>query len=686
MRATILWFWLLLLVSAKDVPFNFWGSLKATMLGCAVYVSEIDGLCPKEGLSLCLCVNSYAYLTMAGCLGDSSSEPNATMAAFIDYCGSHGRDLNMDTLYSAYAQYTRLATPVAANQSLSAPVRLNKTEIALYRQAYEVLYCNKDKSIYYGLVLVAYWLAVFFVAGACNLFVALFPSSRLWFNGKVSLAIRRYFTLPPIHKSRLLSKKSLGFIHYYTPSRLESFILIGFVGLTTGLCFVGYRCVEGDPLHLTDSIAMAHYAANRTGIMSAVLVPLVVLLAERNSLLQMITKWNHATFLLYHRWIARVTLILVVAHTALAIVKVSLSGVFLESICQTYLIWGTVGTVVGFFLFIHSLLWLRRKWYELFYTLHVVFGVIFLVSSWVHLAKLGYLFLMLIAIVIWIVERFIRWVRILSFGFPIATVTLCADETLRVEIPRPKYWKPISGGHGWLTFGSHFWQSHPFTLFESVNKEDTIVFLTAVKLGITKKMAEKIKAANGESMRMRVTVEGPYGESTPSKYHDSAVFIAGGNGFPGIFSEVYDLAKKTQHSLQKLKFYWIIRDLKSLSWTHNELKALAKTKIDATIYVTRPVNFAKEADSDSDELSDEKSVGPDIWTIICQSFPHIQFKQGRASIHQLVDREVEECMNSIAFISCGHPGMVDELRRAVVKKLGNTDKRVDCFEQLQSWA
>ena len=39
-------------------------------------------------------------------------------------------------------------------------------------------------------------------------------------------------------------------------------------------------------------------------------------------------------------------------------------------------------------------------------------------------------------------------------------------------------------------------------------------------------------------------VEGPYGEPTPARYADTAVFIAGGNGIPGIYSEVMDMARR----------------------------------------------------------------------------------------------------------------------------------------------
>ena len=52
----------------------------------------------------------------------------------------------------------------------------------------------------------------------------------------------------------------------------------------------------------------------------------------------------------------------------------------------------------------------------------------------------------------------------------------------------------------------------------------------------------------------------------------------------------------------------------------------------------------------------------------------------------MVQYETEKADMSLAFITCGHPMMVDELRVAVKKNLDNTPHRVDFFEQLQGWS
>ena len=49
----------------------------------------------------------------------------------------------------------------------------------------------------------------------------------------------------------------------------------------------------------------------------------------------------------------------------------------------------------------------------------------------------------------------------------------------------------------------------------------------------------------------RVGVEGPYGESTPASLRRYLCFIAGGNGIPGIYSEIVDIANKQQLSKEE---------------------------------------------------------------------------------------------------------------------------------------
>lgn len=56
-------------------------------------------------------------------------------------------------------------------------------------------------------------------------------------------------------------------------------------------------------------------------------------------------------------------------------------------------------------------------------------------------------------------------------------------------------------------------------------------------------------------------------------------------------------------------------------------------------------------------------------------------------MEHLVRETLAKSKGSVAFVACGHPLMVDELRYQVARSLNEAQgKRVDFFEQLQVWA
>lgn len=64
--------------------------------------------------------------------------------------------------------------------------------------------------------------------------------------------------------------------------------------------------------------------------------------------------------------------------------------------------------------------------------------------------------------------------------------------------------------------------------------------------------------------------------------------------------------------------------------------------------------------------------------------PHIKFKLGRPDIDKIITKEINSTKHSIAFATCAHPCMVDDVRNSVRNQL-STNQRVELFEQVQSW-
>lgn len=673
--------------------FQVWGPSKATYLGCETYISDLGRFC-SEGGDDCWCDNVYARQTMLACLKYATNNDDEVKTIINHTCRHlHLNSVGLQDAYTAYEEHAHVNN---GSGIVDFPIKLNSETVNTYKQAFVTLYGNKDLSAFFGLALLAYWLAVFTIASLVNLFLHMFPRSRLYFNGSFSAFFRFFFTLPAFHKSQSYSKRVWGCLAFYAPSRMQTVVTTLFAAGAVVCCCVGFHTLEEDPLHNNSvHLALVHYIANRTGIVSTFLVPLVVLMAGRNNFLQWTTGWHYGTFMTYHRWIARVTVLIALIHAILATVVLVMKRIPFELATGWYVVWGIVATAASLGIIVQSFLHIRRKYYSVFYLLHVLFGIAFLGGTLPHLAKLGYLFLIYTAFLVWGLDRLARLGRMIVFGFPMAQVTVCSNETLRVEIPRPRWWLPVPGGHVWLSFGVNLWMSHPFTICPCVDDENTIVFLCAVKLGATLKMLEEIKKSLSKSLSVRVTVEGPYGGPAPTKAHDNVVYVAGGNGVPGMFSEAYYLAKRAADSQQAVKLVWSVREPKSLAWFYKELSALADTKVEATVYVSRMPKddeislsddlltfLTSTAAASRSSFADEKTLADSL----ADAFPHVEFVSGRCDVEALVERETMLSRESVAFVCCGHPAMVDDLRAAVVNKISRTTKRVDFFDQLQGWS
>lgn len=451
---------------------------------------------------------------------------------------------------------------------------------------------------------------------------------------------------------------------------------------------------------------------DRTGVISSIIAPLLIVLAGRNNALLWLTGWHYATFVTYHKWVARVLVALVVVHAICF--SISFQSTYRMNMAKNNIVWGTVGTVSGGLLLGLLLMQLRRRWYEVFLAIHIALAALFIAGAWIHVNEMGYVWFYYASVAVWVFDRVVRIVRLVGFGCPKSEVTLLANETLRIVVPKPKYWLITPGGHAFVHFmrPSCFWQSHPFTFTsmradESSGSKDSVVLYCKVKGGITHGLYQYLSTHPGKRAQIRVALEGPYGDPTPAKRYDSAVFVAGGNGIPGIYSEVYDLALQSRMKDQTLKLLWVIKEYKSLCWFYEELLSLKDTNIQCTIFVTQPhmdscmddFSLRFPSRNSNDEKLDEKSIkGLEVCSSsdssmngvidqIHSELSHIDFNEGRPNIDGLVKQEIEDSRGSVAFVTCGHPLMVDDIRYSVAHSLDySKGKRVDFFEQLQVWS
>lgn len=693
-----LWAFLSALTHAEVTKYSSYGQEGQTFYACAYSLARLATLCSKKGYS-CYCTSEIGIATLSGCLAYDHHNTTSTFKYWIKYCDEYFTPLNMSQIEDGYQYYLESAVSASDipgfNKSVpvTVPLKINEKNTKLYEEAYKVFLGNYDNSLYYGAGCLGYWALVILLAMVANWSVHLFPGIKRSFDGPISRAWRKYITLPALmRRKRSESQKFLFVLDFIVPSRIESITMILFFGLCVGCCAAEIYYVKNDPIFSSPRQAISRYVADRTGIMCTIITPLLVLLGGRNNFIQFLTRWKFSTVLVFHRWISRMMVMMAFIHAISYSWLFIYRGDYAEEMAENYLVWGVVAVSCGVLLTIQSLLFLRRRWYEVFLVVHILLAVFFIVGLWYHVWELGYAQFVYPCFAIWGFDRLVRVLRIAIFGTPEATVSLVAEETITVSIKKPNHWKAIPGGHAWIHFtgGYFFWQSHPFTF---VSKEDgTLMFYCKVKGGATKSLARKLAKSPGKTLNMKILVEGPYGETKPLKAHSNLLFVAGGSGIPGIYCEAAHFAKRGADNNQSVKLVWIIRELKSLSWFWTELQALRETKTQTTIYVTQPDSvqgsnelFPLLSYNDS-EKGDEKSLEFSLFEKIQAEMPHITFIGGRPNIENMVKAEIAESAHSVAVISCGHPAMVDEVRYNVVKQVDLSKKRVDFYDALEVWA
>lgn len=226
---------------------------------------------------------------------------------------------------------------------------------------------------------------------------------------------------------------------------------------------------EWYPAHYQEVLAFVMF---RTGYLAFALAPLVILFASRNNILLWLSNWPHATYLLLHRWIARIFGIQVLLHSILALALYVDTGSFSEDGKLPYWIWGAVATVAVSIMLVASGLYVRRWSYEVFLITHILLAIFVVVGCWYHVdirfhRRWGYEMWLYAACAVWFFDRLMRVLRILKTGIRRAHVTEVGDGFVRVDIEGIR-WDAAPGQHVYAYFPTlnplRFWENHPFSV------------------------------------------------------------------------------------------------------------------------------------------------------------------------------------------------------------------------------
>lgn len=664
--------------------------------GCKLSLEKYGPYCAKSSKGdTCMCASKYALASWAYCGYQNKQDvsPSKIEDQIVQICaeGTKIKNLTKDYVEDLYNEYKGSVIDIDNDKTYNSTnhhvVVTGKTiEKYAYRGfiSNQHRYGNLNTSHYMGIAFVSAVGFVTIIAGLFNWFKRL---SRKFANSgtnKVSNGYRKYFSLGLLGNH--LHNNKLGGVN---PDRVEA-LLIFIMFLYSILCctIIGFHYFKGDTTFKTYQAGTSRYYGDRSAILLSYQLPLLFIFPGRNNFFQYITRWKYSRFITFHKWLARIILLEVFIHSfamssqTYALKKYARFG-------KDWYRYGICGCVLFALIILCSFSPFRRRFYEVFVCIHVVFVTMFLWTTWRHAQSQDYQDFYWACAGIWIFDRVIRICRILSYGGPrTSEIELFeGEDVLKITVQKSKLIVGSPGSHAFIHFLDplRFWQSHPFTVYPSQTNPDAVTFTCRVKKGMTKYIADKCKASPDKKIQMKICIDGFYGEQSEYQYYDKSVFITGGTGIAGPYYHAKKLIESD--STKEVKLYWSVRTYECIKWFIPELLAFKNTNLKPIIYVSRPDESISSGSgsSDNDENKDsslsEKAKTDDVLEIL----DFVEIKHGHLSVEEVVKSEIMESQGSIAIGACAHTQVVDQVRRTVANNLNLSSHKIEYFEEMQQW-
>ncbi|KOG96850.1 ferric-chelate reductase DI49_5192 [Saccharomyces eubayanus] len=583
---------------------------------------------------------------------------------------------------------------VEGSANLTYPVEMDAQVRENFYHSYHGFYANYDIGHTYGGIICAYFVGVMIFAGILH-YMNYTRFKTTLFKQKIVRYVRGYATLPTIGSKHASAISYLKIFTGFVPTRFEGVIILGYLVLHTVFLAYGY---EYDPYNLIfDSRReqVARYVADRSGVLAFAHFPLIVLFAGRNNFLECISGVKYTSFIMFHKWLGRMMFLDAMIHGAAYTSYEVFYKYWEASKAELYWQFGVAALCLAGMMVFFSLAVFRKFFYETFLFLHIVLGALFFYTCWEHVVTLSGIEWVYAAIAIWIVDRLIRLVRLSYFGFPKASLQLVGDDIIRVTVEKPtRLWKAKPGQYVFVSFlhPLYFWQSHPFTVLDSITKDGELVIILKEKKGVTR-LVKKYLCRRGGNALMRLAIEGPYGSSSPVHNFDNILLLTGGTGLPGPIAHAIKLGKTSAAAgKQSVKLVIVVRGFDVLEAYKPELLCLTDLNVQVHIYNTMKVPLLDSSDSLSTSQKDEEGDGKGgfVETSLDKSsspfeFDCAVFHHGRPNVEEVL-RESTELSGSLAVVCCGPPVFVDKVRDQTAKAvLENSSKAIEYFEEYQSW-
>ncbi|OJJ68104.1 hypothetical protein ASPBRDRAFT_159799 [Aspergillus brasiliensis CBS 101740] len=523
------------------------------------------------------------------------------------------------------------------------------------------------------------------------------PVSSVLHALRTHIVVPASFTPIMSHHQRLLYGHSI-------PRRLDLLIVSGFWVLCILLACIKY---DGNIRTSTMPQRNWHYSSDRTGILAYACLPFLWLFSGRNNIFLWATNFDIQSFSTFHRHIAWACTLLAIVHSiGYSIILADYEDAYHEAWSHKPWYMGVIAVVAMSVLLIHSVTWLRRKWYEVFLLSHIFLAIVLIYALFRHTRPDGpqwnpYLWTV---VAIWIFDRLLRIARIaycnLHIGFsergislPSSTVTYSADSDLMtIDIDAPSHLTPKPGQHYFLSqpLSLHFLQNHPFALgsyspSESPSKTNKLTFYIRPYNGWTKTLRDQCTRANS-TIHPLILLEGPYGQTAPLHTFDTVLLISGGTGIAATLPYMLDYTSRSKTrdtNTTRVHLVWSARQESMFStvFTDDLSHVLQCEGVTVSFFCT---DGAPVSPFGSVAVDKEVAVGSEDK----EQPSNIRFCNGRPDIRRIVDTEaIIACDSGTSLaVLCSGPGMMaDECRLAVYDAMRRGCRGIRYFEEAFTW-
>ena len=381
---------------------------------------------------------------------------------------------------------------------------------------------------------------------------------------------------------------------FFNPPPLGNIYLVTLY-LILILVFLFYDSIVSGPMYY-ETIAY------RAAWCSVAQVPLIFLLAMKNSIVGAIIGSSHERLNWLHRTVARCLLLTVTIHFSFFWREWWIyRAIESELQMMTMVKYGFSAWFVLIWIVISSFAPIRNLRYEVFVVQHIISFVALITLLMLHVPSYAVVYIW-IPVGFYAFDRTVRTGRLIYRNLSIfhgkrtgllsckANLAALPGRATRITIQNPplRSWRP--GQHVFLSIPSISpLQSHPYTIASSPSSTvKELSFIVRSHAGFSRRLYDRATSVLPRTSRpakensFTVILDGPYGRPPNFLQFETLILIAGSTGATFIIPILLHALQSTSAScVRRIEFVWIVKAGSNLEWFANEISdalELAKGK------------------------------------------------------------------------------------------------------------